>query len=210
VAERRWVPSQSCARDLSNQQLDLKTHVKRIWAASAIVAVAAVAGVAALATALRPAAVDSEYFGPFESIAVTSPAGPGERVYVGIDPMEVKPGDRVKFVSVDGGPAMTRALAAALARTPGGIGVLRGKDLAPRELDAYQALPTGEWSAADGPIALIIEVVMPTATLTITRPELTFIVNDGPPQHVHFPVAARFCLPPPDGPVICDSPEPPR
>ena len=159
-----------CARDLGKQQQDLKTHVKRTWAAPAIVAVAAVGGVAALASVLRPAAVDSDYFGPFESVAVTSPAGPGERVYVGVDPMEVKPGDRVKFVSVDGGPAVTRALAAALARTPGGIGVLRGKDLAPGELDSYQVLPTAEWSAADGPIALIIEVVMPTATLTITGP----------------------------------------
>jgi hypothetical protein len=184
--------------------------VKRTWAAGTIAALAAVAGVAAIATALRPAAVDSNYFGPFEAVAVTSPAGAGERVYVGVDPMEIKPGDRVKFVSVDGGPAVTRALAAALARTPGGIGVLRGKDLAPRELDSYQVLPTGEWSAADGPIALIIEVVMPSATLTITRPELTFTVNGGPPQHVHFPVAARLCLPPPDGPATCDSPDPPH
>jgi hypothetical protein len=173
-------------------------------------ALAAVIGIALAATALRSAPADSTYFGPFNSVAVTSPARPGERVYVGVDPMQVRPGDRVKFVSVDGGPSVTRALAAALTGTPGGIGVLREKDLAPRELDSYQALPTGEWSAADGPIGLVIEIVMPATTTTISRPELTFTVNGGPPQRIHFPVAARLCLAPPDGPTTCDPPDPPH
>jgi len=184
--------------------------VKRRWAAGAIAALAAIVGVALAATALRSTPVDSTYFGTFDSVAVTSPARPGERVYVGVDPVEVKPGDRVRFVSIDGGPAVTRGLAAALTRTPGAIAVLREEDLGPQELDSYQALPTGDWSAADGPIGIVIEVVMSTTTTTITRPELTFVVNGGSPEHIHFPVAARLCLPPPDGPATCDPPDLPR
>ncbi len=184
--------------------------MKRTWAAGAFTALAAVAGVVLAAIALRSEPADSTYFGPFDSVAVTSPARPGERVYVGVDTVEVKPGDRVRFVSIDGGPAVTRGLAAALTRTPGAIAVLREKDLGPQELDSYQALPTGDWSAADGPIGLVIEVVMPSATTTITLPELMFVVNQGPPQRIHFPVAARLCLPPPDGPATCDPPAPPH
>jgi hypothetical protein len=169
-----------------------------------------VGGVVFIAAALWLTTADSTYFGSFDSAAVAGPADPGERVYVGLGPFEVKPGDQVRFVSVNAGPAVPRALAVSLRRSGGHIMIMNEKDLAPGDLSSYQILPTTEWSTADGLISLVMEVVMPTTTVTISRPELTFTVNGGPPQRLHFPIAARICLRPASGPFECDSPEPPH
>jgi hypothetical protein len=166
-------------------------------------------GVAAIAVTLWLQWADSTYFEMPSSISLSGPARLGERAYVGVGVLEIKPGDRVRLVSLDAGPAVTRALAASLKQV-GEIGVINETFMPAGELDRYQALPTTEWSEADSPVGLVVEILTPATDVTITRPELTFVVNNGPPQRVHLFVAVRICAVPATDRENCTPPEPPR
>jgi hypothetical protein len=152
-------------------------------------------------------AVDSTYFEQTASASESGSAPVGTTVYAGIAVLDIRPGDRVRFVSIDPPTAGVRALAGPIRGTDATIGIERETDLTAADLGTYVGLSTRSFGADDGPIGIVLEIATPRDQLDIIAPTLTFTVNDGAPQHERLLMAVQVCASP--SPIACVPPDPP-
>jgi hypothetical protein len=154
----------------------------------------------------RPAG--SAYFKQTSSAAQSGSALAGTKVYAGIANLEIQPGDRVTFESLEISIPGVRGLVGPLRATNGAIGLARERDLTASDLAPYRELGGPPYSSEDGPIGILLEITIPTNQVDIAAPVLTFIVNGRAPEQERLLMAVRICSAP-NANDPCPAPDPP-
>jgi hypothetical protein len=155
---------------------------------------------------------DSTYFDQSGADAESLAAIPGTHIVAGIGgPLEIRPGDHVQLLGLDTGSAdVARVLVTVASRMHDGyIATARLSEMTPEDLDGYAPLANQVFSSSDGPIAILLDVVVPDHDITILTPILKFSVNGGSHQQERLMTNVRVCSRPSnydDCPLI----DPPR
>lgn len=155
-------------------------------------------------------AATSTYFDQPSSNGESGAVTPGIHAFTGVGGiLEVRPGDRVRFLAVEAGGDVTRVRIGVLDSVSGGVfGVARANEMSPGDLAGYETLSDREFSSADGPLTILLEVTMPSHDVNIVAPVVAFSVNEGPSQHERLLTSVRLCARPSEADA-CDTPDPP-
>jgi hypothetical protein len=150
------------------------------------------------ASAFACGAADTDYFGSNEPTWVRVPATLGDPVYVGVLLLRAQPGDSIELVSLAAGGVAngteTHALVSVLGEETTWIGAMTESDLENViDLDTYRPLAGARFSAADGPVALVIRVTGSGPMQGFDGVVLSFRRNDGPVVEDHIPLRASIC-----------------
>lgn len=151
----------------------------------------------------------STYFAQPSSNGESGAVVPGTDAFAGVGGvLEVRSNDRVRFLAVDAGGDVSKVLVGLLNGSGGVFGVARGNELSSSDLAGYHTLDNREFSSTDGPLAILLEVTMPSHDVDIVAPVVTFEVNDGPPQHERLLTSVRLCARASES-EPCATPDPP-
>ncbi len=139
---------------------------------------------------------DSTYFDQSGSNSEGMAATPGTHVVAGVGgPLEIHPGDHVQLLGLDTGSTdVARVLVTVASRMHQAfIATARLPEMSPSDLSGYEPLANQVFSSSDGPIAILLDVVIPNHDVTILTPVLRFSVNGGPPQQERLMTNVGLC-----------------
>lgn len=173
----------------------------------AIGVVCAVAAGAVLISRLPQVVPSSGYFDQPSSVALSGLGSNGERFYVGLAQLEVRQGDRVQLIALDGVPPTAEPVVARLRDTSSAIGVLQADQM--DHLDAYKSLRGATMTAEDGPFQVLVVIAASGVDLSLSGPVLRFSINDGDAQAQRLLVNVLLCAHEAHPDTQCPTPEPP-
>jgi len=174
----------------------------------ALPGVVLVVGVGALVALASQFGATSPYFEQPSSAGISGTGQPGERFYAGLVQVEVKAGDSIEFLAVDGLPTGSTTFVVRLRETDAALGVAPESLIS--EKGIYRPLAGSTFTANDGPLQVLALITAEDSDVLVSGPILRFSVNGGPARSERLLISVLICASGahPEGP--CGPPQPPH